>query len=206
MWAKEGHPPRGPLCDLCSTRLGTYVRVEGDSPMNASGTLLVVFTTLFCGSTPNTPAAPQHLPGNATVQVAGSGVDHLTTALVHSKVPTSNGMIQRSTEIVDLTGDLKGHVLYHVTSVFDFAQGTLTNSGNQVFSGTIAGSEPVMLHDDQFRFDVNLVTGAENGQVYLVDSIAGPKVRCALEVAGTGMNGDGNPTFTYAGECTFRGQ
>ena len=142
----------------------------------------------------------------ATVHVKGTGVDGLNTAMVHSKVATSTGMIQKSTEIVELNGDLTGRVLYHVTSVFDFAKGTLVNSGDQVYSGTIAGSEPVMIHDDQFRFEVNLNTGAESGDVYLLDHIAGPKVRCTLHVVGTGMNAQGNPTFTYEGDCTFRGQ
>ena len=141
-----------------------------------------------------------------TVHVAGSGVDSLNTAIVHSKENTPTGMIQRSTETVDLTGDLTGRVLYHVTSVFDFVHGTLVNTGDQVYSGTVAGSAPVLIHDDQFRFEVNLVTGQESGKVYLFDHIAGPKVRCGLDVVGTGLNADGNPTFTYTGECTFRGE
>ena len=141
-----------------------------------------------------------------TVQVAGSGVDLLNTAIVHSQDPTATGMIQKSTETVELTGGLTGRVLYHVTSVFDFVNNTLVNTGDQVYSGTVAGSAPVLIHDDQFRFDVNLVTGQEHGQVYLFNHIAGPKVRCQLDVTGTGMNADGNPTFTYTGQCTFRGQ
>ena len=141
-----------------------------------------------------------------TIAVSGSGVDDLINAIVHEQVPTPSGMIQQSTETVELFGDLRGRVLYHVTSVFDFVNGTLANTGNQVFSGTIAGSQPVMIHDDQFRFDVNLVTGSESGTVLLVDQIAGPKVRCALNVVGTGLNGSGNPTFNYSGECTFRGE
>lgn len=141
-----------------------------------------------------------------TVQVAGSGFDALNTALIHSKVMTPTGMIQKSTETVELTGDLKGKVLYHVTSVFDFVKGTLVNTGDQVFSGSVAGSEPALIHDDQFRFEINLNTGEEHGDVYLVDNIAGPKVRCTLHVVGTGVNGDGNPTFDYTGECTFRGR
>ena len=141
-----------------------------------------------------------------TVHVAGSGVDSLNTAIVHSKEFTPTGMIQKSTESVELNGDLTGRVLYHVTSVFDFVNGTLVNTGDQVYSGTIVGSDPVMIHDDQFRFDVNLFTGQESGQVYLFDHIAGPKVRCTLDVVGTGMNSDGNPTFNYSGECTFRGR
>jgi hypothetical protein len=75
-----------------------------------------------------------------------------------------------------------------------------------VFSGTIAGSAPVMIHDDQFRFHVNLLTGEESGQVYLLNHIAGPKARCQLEVVGTGLTPEGNPTFDYRGTCTFRGR
>lgn len=140
-----------------------------------------------------------------TVSVAGSGEDQLSTAIVHSQEATPTGKIQKSTEIVELRGDLKGFVLYHVTSVFDFAAGTLVNTGDQVFSGTIAGSAPAMLHDDQFRFRVNLATGEESGKVFLFDHIAGPKVRCKLDVVGTGLTAEGNPTFDYRGTCTFRG-
>ncbi|MEO6527921.1 MAG: hypothetical protein ABIP93_14980 [Gemmatimonadaceae bacterium] len=140
-----------------------------------------------------------------TIAVAGSGVDQLTTAIVHSKLPTLTGTIQQSTEIVELTGDLKGRVLYHVTTVIDTVRGTLVNTGDQVFSGTVAGSAPVMVHDDRFRFEVNLATGTEVGRVYLLDRIAGPTVRCTLDVVGTGRNAQGNPTFTYGGECVFAG-
>jgi len=140
------------------------------------------------------------------VKVAGSGFDDLKNAIVHSQKPTPTVMIQQSTEIVELYGDLRGRVLYHVTSVFDFVNGTLVNTGDQVYSGTIAGSAPVMIHDDGFRFDVNLVTGEEAGRVFLFNHIAGPKVRCALEIVGTVLNAEGNPTFDYSGKCTFRGQ
>lgn len=144
--------------------------------------------------------------GATSVSVAGSGVDHLDTALVHAQETTPTGKVQRSTEVVELRGGLNGYVLYHVTSVFDFAAGTLVNTGDQVFSGTVAGSEPVMLHDDQFRFRVNLGTGEESGRVYLIDHVAGPKVRCELDVVGTGVTAEGNPTFDYRGTCQFRGQ
>jgi hypothetical protein len=151
-------------------------------------------------------AAPPHTDERRTVvRVSGSGLDHLDTALVHSQEATAAGMIQKSTETVELSGDLKGRILYHVTSVFDYAAGTLVNTGDQVFSGTIAESSPVLLHDDQFRFQVNLTTGAERGQVYLIDHIAGPRVRCELDVMGTGLTAEGNPTFDYNGTCTFRG-
>jgi hypothetical protein len=151
-------------------------------------------------------APPGPADTTTTVAVAGSGLDRLTSAIVHSEEPTPTGKIQRSTEIVELNGDLKGFVLYHVTSVFDFAAGTLVNTGDQVYSGTIAGSAPVMIHDDQFRFRVNLATGEESGQVFLLDHVAGPKVRCELSVVGTGLTPEGNPTFDYRGTCTFRGQ
>jgi hypothetical protein len=144
--------------------------------------------------------------GTRTIQVTGSGVDLLTTAVVHSKEFTASGLIQQSTQIVELNGDLKGRVLYHVTTVIDFVQGTLVNTGEQVYSGTIAGSAPVMIHDDQFRFEVNLATGEEHGRVYLFNHIAGPKVRCTLEGIGKGMSAEGNPLFDYKGTCTFRGQ
>jgi hypothetical protein len=164
---------------------------------------LAAVAALVCSSTLQ-GESQKHRP--ATVQVAGSGVDLLNTAIVHSQEQTATGMIQKATETVELTGGLKGRVLYHVTSVFDFVHGTLVNTGDQVYSGTVAGSPPVLVHDDQFRFEVNLVTGTESGQVYLFNHIAGPKVRCTLDVVGTGLNAEGNPTFTYTGECTFRGE
>ena len=141
----------------------------------------------------------------SAVAVAGTGVDHLVGAIVHSKQQTSTGTIQKSTEIVDLKGDLDGRVLYHVTTVIDTVHATLVNTGDQVYSGTVAGSAPVMVHDDHFRFDVNLKTGAESGHVYFSDRIAGPQVKCTLDVVGTGMNAEGNPTFSYKGRCTFGG-
>jgi hypothetical protein len=111
------------------------------------------------------------------VQVSGTGTDLLGGAIVHSKKPTATGVIQRGTEIVELSGDLSGKILYHVTTVIDNQKGTLVNTGDQVFSGTIAGSEPVMIHDSKFRFEANLATGAETGSVYLFDHIAGPQAR-----------------------------
>lgn len=171
---------------------------------------LMAIAALFIGPAESRAAGngteAEKLAGTRTVQVTGSGMDLLNTAIVHSKVLTPTGMIQKSTETVELNGDLKGRVLYHVTSVFDFVKGTLVNTGEQVYSGTIAGSDPVMIHDDQFRFEANLATGEESGQVYLFNHIAGPKVRCTLNVVGTGVNSEGNPTFDYGGACAFRGR
>ena len=136
--------------------------------------------------------------------VAGSGVHYFATAIVHSTEMTPTGMIRRTTETVELTGDLIGRILYHPTSVFDFVNGTLVNTGHQVFSGTVRGSGPVLLHDDEFRFEANLVTGAVTGKVFLNDPIAGDKIRCELDVVGTGLDANGNATFTYTGECRIK--
>jgi hypothetical protein len=138
---------------------------------------------------------------NGVIQVKGTGTDLLNGAIVHLKRTTPTGEIQKSTEIVELRGDLNGKILYHVTTVINNSKGTLVNTGDQVFSGTISGSEPVMIHDYKFRFEVNLATGADSGSVYLLDHIAGPKVQCKLHVTGTGKNADGNPTFSYVGTC-----
>ena len=141
-----------------------------------------------------------------TRPVTGTAVHYFTTAIIHSQTPTATGMIQRSTDIIELSGDLKGRVLYHPTSVFDFTTGRLVNTGNQVFSGTILGSAPVLLHDDEFRFEVDLNTGGlESGEVHLVDRIAGPKIRCDLVAVGKGdITPEGNSIVDYSGTCTFR--
>lgn len=138
-----------------------------------------------------------------TIEVAGTGTDLLNGAIVHSKTTTATGEILKSTEIVELNGDLIGKVLYHVTTVIDLQKNTLTNTGDEVFSGTIAGSEPVMIHDAKFRFDVDLSTGVEIGSVHFADHIAGPPVKCDLKVTGTGKSVEGNPTFRYGGTCRF---
>jgi hypothetical protein len=145
-----------------------------------------------------------------TIEVSGSGVHFFSDAVVHSQEPTPTGMIQRSTETIRLEGDLDGYVLYHPTSVFDFGANTLVNTGTQFFSGTIAGSEPVVLHDDEFRFEVDLATGATTGEVHLSRSKdaagEGGWYECDLAVVGTGLTPDGDSTFEYSGHCTRRGR
>ena len=138
-----------------------------------------------------------------TIHVSGHGVDRMDGALVHSEQKTPAGLTRISTAVVELEGDLEGRVLYQVTTRIDSARGKLTNTGRQVYSGTIAGSEPVMLYDDRFVFEANLATGSEHGRVYLVRHLGEPAVRCLLEVSGTGKDGHDNPTFTYAGDCVF---
>jgi hypothetical protein len=157
---------------------------------------------LLCGGAVD--AGENGPPKTRSFQVTGTGTDLLNGAIVHSKKQTPNGMIQQSTETVELKGDLTGRVLYHVTSTFDYANDSLVNTGDQVFSGTVAGSDPVMIHDGRFSFHVDLKTGADTGSVYLVDHIAGPNVLCTLQVVGTGKDADANPTFSYSGHCDFR--
>jgi hypothetical protein len=137
--------------------------------------------------------------------VSGTGVHYFATAVVHSSEPTPTGMIQRSTETVELTGDLVGRVLYHPVSVFDFVEQTLVNTGHQVFSGTVLGSEPVMIHDDEFRFEVDLITGETIGEAHLVSRIAGPRTRCHLEMIGSGeVTPEGDAIVDYTGFCRVR--
>jgi len=174
--------------------------------MTATRSLSMACTTVLLAATAlkaQRPAAAVRSFRDTTVTVSGTGMDQLNTAVVHFKDSTAAGMREQSTEIVQLMGDLEGRVLYSVTTVINFTHGTLVNTGDEVYSGTVAGSAPVMLHDDKFRFDANLVTGAEAGKVYLVDHVAGPRVTCLLDVIGTGMTPDGNPTFSYTGRCAF---
>jgi hypothetical protein len=154
---------------------------------------------------PGVTSAPQGFP------VAGTGVHFFSTAQVHEEEPTESGLIRRSTDIVELSGDLEGFVLYHATSVFDFAAETLVTTGTQMFSGTVAGSAPLLLHDDRFRFDVNLATGAVEGRVSFGRSQDAPHpgswVECELVVTGTGATTPaGDDLVTYQGTCTPRGR
>jgi hypothetical protein len=144
-----------------------------------------------------------------SVAVSGRAVHYFSGAVVHSQEQTNSGMIQRSTDIIELTGDLKGYILYHPTSVFDFTVGTLVNTGTQIFSGTIAGSAPVLLHDDAFRFEVDLSTGATTGVAHLGRSKDTPQgggwYECGLVIVGIGVTPEGDNLSEYSGECTPRG-
>jgi hypothetical protein len=42
---------------------------------------------------------------------------------------------------------------------------------------------------------------AETGHVYFTDRIAGRTVKCTLDVVGTGMNAEGNPTLGTRGSA-----
>ena len=139
------------------------------------------------------------------IAVSGTGVHAFSTAIVHSQTPTETGMVQRSSEIVTLQGDLNGYVLYHPVTTIDETTGTMVNTGQQVFSGTILGSEPVLLFDDRFRFEVDLQTGATVGSIHLgrsQDAAAdAPWFTCDLTVVGIGMTEAGDATAAYEGTC-----
>jgi hypothetical protein len=141
--------------------------------------------------------------------VSGSSVIFAATEIVHSQEPTETGMIQRSTVAGQLTGDVSGSILFHPTSVFDFDSGTLVNTGTQFFVGTVAGSEPVVLHDDRFRFDIDLNTFETVGTVHLSRSSDAPHkggwFECDLVVVGTGITAEGDIASDYSGTCVRRG-
>ncbi len=164
--------------------------------------LINFFAGIACASE---PALSERESRNGWIPVSGTGIHYFTSAIIHSQQPTEVGFIQRSTDIIELNGDLVGSVLYHPRSVFDFVNNKLVNTGNQVFSGTILGSRPVLLHDDEFRFEVDLLSGETEGYVYLVDRIAGPRVRCQLRISGAGAVPGEDAEVAYTGRCRFSG-
>ena len=144
-------------------------------------------------------------------EVSGTGIHYFDdmpgrNVITHESRPTSTGLNQRTTETIDLFGDLEGRVLYQPDTVINFAECSLMNTGNQVFSGTVLGVGPVLLHDDLFRFDVNTCTGETVGKVFLVDRIDGPVVDCVIDIVGTGFTEEGNGLAEYSGRCRIRGQ
>jgi hypothetical protein len=79
-------------------------------------TARVVFFVATITGIIGSPALADEPVAERTVQVSGTGTDLLNGTVVHSKKPTATGVIQQGTEIVDLTGDLNGKILYHVTT------------------------------------------------------------------------------------------
>lgn len=153
--------------------------------------------------------APASVQPSSSIRVSGSAVHYFTTGIVHAEEQTADGLIRRSTEIIELTGDLNGYILYHPTSVIDEAAGTLVNTGTQVFSGTVAGSGPVILHDDSFRFEIDLAGGETTGEVHLRRSSDSPHpghwYECDLVVVGTGVTPEGDGLAEYSGTCARYG-
>ncbi len=143
--------------------------------------------------------------GYQRVEVSGKGIHDFNTKLVHRSKRTETGLREISTETIDLSGDLEGRVLYQPKGVYDFVNRKLVNTGRQVFSGTVHGSRPVVLFDDEFRFEVDLDTGRVKGQVYLSQSLAGPKMRCEIEITDDGVPPvDNRTSSSYKGVCWIR--
>ena len=156
-------------------------------------------------------AQPEHPPGKGLWKdVSGTAIHYFDdvpgrNVITHSETPTETGVRQRSTDTIDLAGDLEGRVLYQPKTVINFRECSLVNTGNQVFSGTVLGEGPVLLYDDQFRFDVNICTGETVGKVFLVNRIDGAVVDCVLDIVGTGFTEEGNGLAEYEGRCRIRG-
>ena len=166
-------------------------------------TTLIVSVFLLAG-TAHVAVADDCDKGFRWVPVSGTAIHYFTTAIIHSEDFTETGKKQRSTDSIDLDGDLIGRVLYQPRTKFDFVAGTLVNTGRQVFSGTVLGSKPVLIYDNEFRFDVNLATGETSGKVFLTDRIAGPRIKCELEIIGTGFTPEGDGLANYSGRCRIR--
>ena len=155
----------------------------------------------------STAVAGDH--GPEPFAVNGGGTHFFSDAIVHAEEETGAGAVQQSTDTIELTGDLRGYVLYHVTSEFDYTRGRLVNTGRQFFSGSVAGSAPVVMYDDEFRFEIDLGTGETTGEVHLrrsKDAADGHWYECDLDVVGTGVTERGDGTFTYTGTCLRRGE
>ncbi len=139
------------------------------------------------------------------IPVSGSSVGFLSEAIIHSQESTPTGMIQRATEIVKLSGDLSGYALYYATSEFDFVNGTVVVTGTNFFSGTIAGSDPVILRSDESRFEIDLATGAGLGKIHVTRANDAPDkgswYECDLTVDVTGLSPEGNSISDYTGVC-----
>jgi hypothetical protein len=176
-------------------------------PLSVAATIAAC--TASAAENPTEASAESSAARGRTVQVAGTAVHYFTTGVIHSETPAPSGKVLRSSEIIRLAGDLDGYILYHPTSTFDFVTGTLVNTGTQIFSGTIVGSPPMILHDDRFRFTVDLATGATVGEVHLSRSNDAPHpgswFDCDLDVVGTGSTAAGDALADYTGTCTERG-
>ena len=185
------------------------MRTTDDRPFRPAARALLVVAGVT-GLTAGAAAASADVATSPrTVAISGDGVHHFTTAIVHQEPSPATAMTQRSTDVVELHGDLEGYLLYHVTSVIDPDAGRMVNTGEQWFSGTVLGEGPVVLHDDTFRFEVDLATGATTGEVHLrpsSDAPGGPVVGCDLDVLGTGLTEAGDATFSWTGTCRWRGR
>ncbi|RFB04474.1 hypothetical protein DX908_03745 [Parvularcula marina] len=164
-------------------------------------TLLACAMTVACSVSTASAGPGIAKRGIEQVSVSGNGVHRFSESIEHSTTVTETGITILSTEVIDLFGDLNGQILYHPVTEIDFGNQVLVNTGHQVFSGTVAGSAPVLIYDDKFRFDVDLAKGQVRGEVYLDRSLAGPRMFCELKVEGPVAPPGQNSEFTYEGTC-----
>ena len=148
-------------------------------------------------------------PANADQQnthwqdVSGTAIHYASTSWPHPDTyqATASGFTVVSTDFVEIFGDIEGRAVFQPFTTFDGVENTIVNTGHQVFSGTVLGSDPVMLYDDDFRFEIDLDTGDTTGEIYLIQQIAGPKARCIFSMQSTGQDADGNNLSEYFGQC-----
>ena len=168
--------------------------------------LLAALALLAAACNTETPLDGLAGGGETTISVSGEAIHYFTTSITHSESPVNGTIVARTTDIIRLSGDVNGYILYHPTTVIDPSTQTLVNTGVQFFSGTINGSEPVVLYDDSFHFEVDLESGETLGQVHLGRSQSSPHPgswwECELEVVGTGMTTEGDGLAAYTGTCT----
>lgn len=136
--------------------------------------------------------------------VSGTAIHYESEGVEHSVEATAEGFIRRSTDIVDLAGDLRGRALFQPVSVVNLVEGTMVNTGDQVFSGTVLDSEPVIIADRNFLFNVDLNTGETSGVIFLMRRVAGQRIRCLLFMQGTGRTPEGYNLSDYWGHCRLR--
>ena len=135
--------------------------------------------------------------------VSGTAIHYASTSWVHPNTfqATETGFTLVSTDFVEIFGDIQGRAVSQLFTTYNEVEGTIVNTGHQVFSGTVFGSDPVMLYDDDFRFEIDLVAGETTGDIYLIDQISGPKVRCIFSMQSTGQDADLNNLSEYFGQC-----
>lgn len=166
-----------------------------------SATLLL---PLFCYSFNASASADKPLAMNNYNHwqpVSGQAIHYFPTAIMHSVVETDGSKTEQRSDTIELSGDIVGRIIYHVTSKTNYAAASQVNTGYQVLSGSILGGEPVMLLDEDFSFTVNLNTGDVLGSVFFSQTLAGAPIQCRLTVTGTGLDAQGNGLADYTGYC-----
>lgn len=83
------------------------------------GTVLLVLFSLIllgCNTNPTSTGGSQGETRLAVnkgapqpISVSGSALHYVSEAIIHSQDPADDGMIQRSTDVVELAGDLSGY-------------------------------------------------------------------------------------------------